>query len=500
MATRLAEGNRSVKGLAVLALGAILIWFGLSRSGGAPEDVVHAGTGPDALASQAGRSLEERLTLGESKEARRSGLKPEENSSDARREGRAAAAVPAARPVETVPVPAQPESRVEPASIQQEPERIELMRPVEAPPQSSSLELLEDPGPTAEHVATFLLESWLANSSADLQVFLQQGQGAEMPEARRQLVASFWHAVSGDPDKAREGLDRIRGAKGITTAQESLLGAALAVPGSRAVPRSASTGRVDPLSLAMRMMLLGDEAAHLLSKREYGRSAVAWSDLIQAEVNAPWAPHQRALLDWGTQLDKAQSNHRFNVNGTWPSIEEKIQRGGSLIRLRKRVLKRRSDLVICTGLISQVNGVRGYVHPGDVMRVPTDRVNVIVDLGARILMYRHGDEVVKLWDVGIGKAGHETPEGVFTVGHKISKPAHTTKGLPYGDPENELGSRWMGLRQPGLDRDTSYGIHGTSFPNGVGGAVSLGCVRMRNEDVDELFEILPQGSQVVIQL
>lgn len=362
-----------------------------------------------------------------------------------------------------------------------------------------AISLSEAGGADPERTATILLEAWIAEDPSDLETYLTRGGGLDMPQVQRQLVASFWQAVAGKPDAGRRGLDEIRGAEGVTTAQESLLSAALDVPGNRAVPRSASSGRLEPISYAMRMILMEDEAQHLLNKREYGRSAESWSDLIQDELSAPWSPHHEALLRWGRELQQAQTNHRFNVNGSWPSIEEKIQPGGSLVRLRKRVLKRRGDLVLCTGLIGQVNGVTGYVHENDVMRIPTDRVNVIVDLNARVLLYRHGDEVVRLWDIGIGRPGHETPTDVYLVGHKIEKPEHTTKGIPYGDPDNPLGSRWMGLRHPGQKSDTSYGIHGTTAPEGVGGAVSEGCVRMRNEDVDELFEILPSGAEVVIQ-
>ena len=105
--------------------------------------------------------------------------------------------------------------------------------------------------------------------------------------------------------------------------------------------------------------------------------------------------------------------------------------------------------------------------------------------------------MVRLWQVGVGKPGNETPIGEYEIGDKLEKPAHSVWGLPYGHPENPLGSRWMALFRAG--KKTSYGIHGTSDPDGVGGEVSLGCIRMRNEDVNELYELLPQDAKVVIQ-
>ena len=45
----------------------------------------------------------------------------------------------------------------------------------------------------------------------------------------------------------------------------------------------------------------------------------------------------------------------------------------------------------------------------------------------------------------------------------------------------------------------SYGIHGTWEPEGVGERVSQGCVRMRNEDVEVLYDLLPKGARVTVQ-
>ncbi|MCX5679981.1 MAG: L,D-transpeptidase [Candidatus Omnitrophica bacterium] len=55
-----------------------------------------------------------------------------------------------------------------------------------------------------------------------------------------------------------------------------------------------------------------------------------------------------------------------------------------------------------------------------------------------------------------------------------------------------LGSRWLGISKP------SYGIHGTTQPESIGQSVTEGCVRMRNEEVKELYILVPEGTEVVI--
>ena len=61
-----------------------------------------------------------------------------------------------------------------------------------------------------------------------------------------------------------------------------------------------------------------------------------------------------------------------------------------------------------------------------------------------------------------------------------------------GGPENPLGARAMYLGS------TLYRIHGTNQPWTIGNAVSSGCIRMRNEDVVDLYERVGVGTTVVV--
>jgi len=68
--------------------------------------------------------------------------------------------------------------------------------------------------------------------------------------------------------------------------------------------------------------------------------------------------------------------------------------------------------------------------------------------------------------------------------------------LPYGDPGNILGTRWIGFVD--TEQHEGFGIHGTSDESSVGKNVSNGCVRLRNADVEELFGMLAPGEKVRI--
>lgn len=500
-----------MKGLSVLALGAILIWFGLSQGSAEP---VNAGTGDESVEEVVGANAQPEAPLESRRRPAAANAGPSAEDQAAERAARQAArerelaqAAQEARQAklesDRLAAKRQAEMRAEAEAAKAAsaplPEVGFSPRGSSAPagPRFDDYSLTGASRTDPMRLATLLLDAWLAGEPGDLESYLKVGDGVDLPEARRQLVSAFWMALVGHQEAAHQRLAGLRGSDGISSTQTALLAAAIDPKGRRAVPASMNAGQGDPLARAMSMILLEDEGAALLQMRDYDRSALAWSDLIQLEVAAPWLPHREAIKDWGRQLKLAQQSHRMSSRGNWPAVEVKVQRGDSLTAIRKRVIRGRKDLKICTGLIAATNGIGGYLQPGDVLRVPTDPVNVIVDLDARVVLYRHGDEVVQVWECGIGRPGHPTPIGEFTVGDKIEKPAHTVLQLPYGDAGNLLGSRWMALLRDG--RKTSYGFHGTPDPDGVGGEVSLGCVRMRNHEVEELFEILPMGSRVVIQ-
>ena len=65
--------------------------------------------------------------------------------------------------------------------------------------------------------------------------------------------------------------------------------------------------------------------------------------------------------------------------------------------------------------------------------------------------------------------------------------------IPSESPENILGTRWLGFDMPG------YGIHGTTQPDSIGKQATAGCVRMLNSEAEELYDLLPIGTEVTIK-
>ena len=100
-----------------------------------------------------------------------------------------------------------------------------------------------------------------------------------------------------------------------------------------------------------------------------------------------------------------------------------------------------------------------------------------------------------MYHVGVGTPSTPTPPGFYSVQTKEVDPtwidpSDTTVQIPAG-PDNPLGYRWIGFHG-------TYGIHGTNNPSSVGYYVSNGCVRMYEEDVEELYPLVSIGTPVTV--
>ena len=127
--------------------------------------------------------------------------------------------------------------------------------------------------------------------------------------------------------------------------------------------------------------------------------------------------------------------------------------------------------------------------PGDPFLIVNKQTNL-----AAIFLDGKIDTIVP---VGTGKTPELTPEGLFTVTVKAKEPYYRKKDIPGGDLSNPLGSRWIGLDARNTDGRV-YGIHGTNDPLSVGKYVSQGCIRMKNDTIEEVFEQIPLGTRVLI--
>lgn len=121
---------------------------------------------------------------------------------------------------------------------------------------------------------------------------------------------------------------------------------------------------------------------------------------------------------------------------------------------------------------------------------------------ANRLRYYEDGRLVRDYPVATGSSPAITPEGTFSVVFKTTCPGwtrpDTDEFIPGCTPANPLGTRWLGLGV-GETGGRVYGIHGTNRPSSIGQHITLGCVRMYNDDVEQLYPKVPLGTMVTIE-
>lgn len=165
-----------------------------------------------------------------------------------------------------------------------------------------------------------------------------------------------------------------------------------------------------------------------------------------------------------------------------------IESGDSLARIARK-------FNTTVELLQKGNNLTGsLIRRGDRLRILRGDFSVRVDKSDNILDVFLNEKFFKRYLVGTGKFA-KTPEGDFVINDRIAQPTWWRpdgKAIPFGDPDNLLGTHWLSLSVRG------YGIHGTWEPETIGKQASAGCVRLLNKDIEELYALLPLGTPVTI--
>jgi lipoprotein-anchoring transpeptidase ErfK/SrfK len=124
-------------------------------------------------------------------------------------------------------------------------------------------------------------------------------------------------------------------------------------------------------------------------------------------------------------------------------------------------------------------------------RIAKPSRRIVVSIPDRKLAVLEGERVLRIFPTAIGTPRTPTPAGSFHIVERIPNPTWYGKGkIVAPGKSNPLGTRWLGLSIKG------YGIHGTNNPASIGRCASHGCIRLRNRDVEQLFEVVRVGDAV----
>ena len=149
--------------------------------------------------------------------------------------------------------------------------------------------------------------------------------------------------------------------------------------------------------------------------------------------------------------------------------------------IKKRVLLK--SIFIGAGIISALillllNGKKKIIPVANKIE---NKYEILVDVEESKLYLINNCKIEKTYSCSGGKWSTPSPIGTWKVIQKAT----------WGEG---FGGHWLGLNVPW----GKFGIHGTLNPTSVGWASSHGCIRMKNEEVEEIYKIIPYGTKVTI--
>lgn len=182
----------------------------------------------------------------------------------------------------------------------------------------------------------------------------------------------------------------------------------------------------------------------------------------------------------------------------------KLEPGEALAKAERKL-----KLHVPWQLVLRVNGIADArtIQPTQRLKLIRGPFHAVVHKSAFAMDVFLQDTFVRRFNIGIGTAETPTPAGFFrvTLGGKLTNAPYTppvSSGKPQvrilpDHPEYPLdkGGHWIslsGIPEKGTDitTDEGYGIHGTNDPASVGKAMSMGCIRLSDQDIGWLFAML----------
>lgn len=271
-----------------------------------------------------------------------------------------------------------------------------------------------------------------------------------------------------------------------------------ATPAPAAPASTAGTARPPPAPAPSATQALEQRLAAAADQLQKDRLLAARTLARKVLEDPAVAPYGEV---WWRAADVLSRANTALVNSSAPAPEKLayiIQPGDALVSIAER----HNTTVSALQRANNLDPVSPLIFPGAVLHIYRAQWAVQVDKEHFALMLMDGDQLFKVYRVAIGRQDR-TPVGTFRVANKLREPVWTPPGrvIPYGDPRNVLGTRWLGIEptegtDPGLK---GLGIHGTWEPDSIGKAASEGCVRLLNDDVNELFDLVPVDTRVTIK-
>ncbi len=240
-----------------------------------------------------------------------------------------------------------------------------------------------------------------------------------------------------------------------------------------------STNVTAPVSSSMGSLVA--RAKNLEAKGNLWEAKLIYQKLIATYANSS------EVMNWQKKSEELNMRLLFSPVITPKSVFYEIKHGDTLTKIAK-------EFKTTTELIMKSNHLPDdKIVPGRKIKVWNAPFSILVDKSQNILILKSEEEILKTYIVSTG-VNNSTPVGTYKINNRLVNPTWFKAGAVAapGSAENLLGTRWLGFDLPG------YGIHGTVDPESLGKQVTQGCVRMANSEVEELYSIVPTGTEVTI--
>ena len=235
------------------------------------------------------------------------------------------------------------------------------------------------------------------------------------------------------------------------------------------------------------------EAKNFADYRRYQDSHEALVKILAMEEISGFPAFRDEVI---AELNSAARNIAFGKGGHADKIVHTIVSGDNLDRLARR----NNTSVEAIAALNDIKDHNRIMLGYDLVILPGPWKAEIDLANCELFLFRNGN-LFMIYKVGVGR-DRLTPKGSFTISDRVVEPTWTVgnEEIPFGDPRNVIGTRWMPLKASGTTPPVDgIGIHGTSDDSTVGKSSSNGCIRLTNKEVEELYMLLPINAEVIIR-
>jgi lipoprotein-anchoring transpeptidase ErfK/SrfK len=255
---------------------------------------------------------------------------------------------------------------------------------------------------------------------------------------------------------------------------------------------------------------LGDAADRAVALGEDGNAfSRVYHRVAGNEVRKDFSPtstyDRRAITRLLDNVEKDLHREPKSAAVSFEGGDFKVTKGRVGLRLkRERVAQLIRTALLDPNANHQVSAYTSKIQPAETTAAVRKKYSTVLVANRsafKLTLYKNM-KVSKVYGISVGKAGHDTPAGQYTIGNKAENPSwHVPNSAWAGSlagtvvppgPSNPIKARWMGIYD-------GVGIHGTSDDASIGTNASHGCLRMHVPDVIELFDKVPVGTPIYIQ-